>query len=336
MMSSTNLRFRKPQRAWALCALVFSGVTQAQTAATPAPTAFPAKPVRIVVPFPAGGSFDVTARVIAQRMSGPLGQNVIIENRPGGGTIIATEYVSRLPADGYTLLVCGPSFVINPALRAKLPYDIARDFKAVSQMIALSMAIAVNPSLPVKTIKELIALAKNRPGEIAFGTSGPGTSHHLLGEQFQFATQTKLTHAPYQGGAPAAAAAVGGHIPMLLVNVAEMSPYLKSNRLRLLMVTPGKRDELVPDVPTAREAGVPEMEATNWAGLVIASATPAAAVTRLNSEIVRSLNLADVRELLKAQAIHAAPSTPEEFNALLKSDAARYLKVARAANVKVE
>jgi tripartite-type tricarboxylate transporter receptor subunit TctC len=297
---------------------------------------FPAKTVRIVVPFPAGGSFDVTARVLAQRMSSPLGQSVVVENRPGGSTIIATEYVSRQPADGYTLLVTGPSFVINPALRAKLPYDIARDFKAVSQMIALSMAIAVNPSLPAKSVKELVALAKSRPGEIAFGTSGAGTSHHLLGEAFQFAANIKLVHAPYQGGAPAAAAAVGGHIPMLLVNVAEMSPYIKSAKLRLLVVTSPKRDELVPDVPTVRESGLPDVEATNWSGLVIASATPAAAVSRLNAEIVRALNLADVRDILKGQAINATPSTPEEFNELLRTDAARYLKVARAANVKVE
>jgi tripartite-type tricarboxylate transporter receptor subunit TctC len=297
---------------------------------------FPAKPVRIVVPFPAGGSFDVTARILAQRMTGPLGQSVVVENRPGGGTIIATEYVSRQPADGYTMLVTGPSFVINPALRTKLPYDIARDFKAVSQMIALSMAIAVNPSLPVKSIKELIALAQRRAGEIAFGTSGPGTSHHLIGEAFQFAANVKLVHAPYQGGAPAAAAAVGGHIPMLLVNVAEMSPYIKSAKLRLLMVTSPKRDDLVPDIPTARESGLPDVEATNWSGLVIAAATPATAVIRLNAEIVRALNLPEVRDILKGQAINAAPSTPDEFNELLRADAARYLKLARASNVKVE
>lgn len=314
--------------AFATLACVWTGTVAAQT--------FPSKPVRIVVPFPAGGSFDVTARVLAQRMSGPLAQSVVVENRPGGSTIIATEYVSRQPADGYTLLVTGPSFVINSALRAKLPYDIARDFKAVSQMIALSMAIAVNPSLPAKSVKELIALAKSRPGEIAFGTSGAGTSHHLIGEAFQFAAGVKLVHAPYQGGAPASAAAVGGHIPMLLVNVAEMSPYIKSEKLRLLMVTAPKRDDLVPTVPTARESGLPDVEATNWSGLVIASATPTAAVARLNTEIVRALNLADVRDILKGQAISATPSTPEEFNELLRTDAARYLKVARAANVKVE
>ena len=314
----------------------WAGMAAAQNPAPGSAPAFPSKAVRIVVPFPAGGSFDVTARVLAQRMGGPLGQSVVVENRPGGGTIIATEYVSRLPADGYTLLVNGPSFVINAALRAKLPYDIARDFKAVSQTIGLAMMIAVNPSLPAKTIKELIALAKSRPGEIAFGTSGPGTSHHLMGEAFQLAANVKLLHAPYQGGGPAASAGVGGHIPMLLINVAETSPYLPAKRLRLLMVTTPQRDELVPDVPTARESGLPDMEVINWSGMVVASATPASAVARLNQEIVRALSLPEVRDLLKAQAINAKSSTPEAFNELLRTDAARYLKIARAANVTVE
>ncbi|HEV8520687.1 MAG TPA: tripartite tricarboxylate transporter substrate-binding protein, partial [Burkholderiales bacterium] len=189
---------------------------------------FPSKAVRIVVPFPAGGSFDITARILAQRMGPTLGQNVVVENRPGGGTVVATEYVARLPADGYTLLVVGPSFVINPALRSKLPFDPAKDFKAVSQTIALPMAIAVTPSLPVKSLNDLIALAHSRPGEIAYGTSGPGTSHHLIAEQFGLLTKSRFVHTPYQGGAPAAVATVGGHSPMLLVNVAEMAPYIKS------------------------------------------------------------------------------------------------------------
>jgi len=298
--------------------------------------AYPNKAVRIVVPFPAGGSFDVTSRILAQRMGPALGQSVLVENRPGAGTIIATEYVSRLPADGYTVLVVGPSFVINPALRTKLPFDPAKDFKAVSQTIALAMAIAVTPTLPVKSLKELIALARSRPGEIAYGTSGPGTSHHLIAEQFGLVTKAKFTHAPYQGGAPAAVATVGGHTPMLLVNVAEMSPFIKSGKLRLLAVTSPQRDDLAPGVPTMRESGYPELEATNWSGMVIASAVPAEIVARLNAEIVRALNLAEVRELLKAQAIHATPSTPEEFATLLRTDAARYAKIAREANVKVD
>jgi tripartite-type tricarboxylate transporter receptor subunit TctC len=298
--------------------------------------AYPNKAVRIIVPFPAGGSFDVTSRIMAQRMGPALGQNVIVENRPGGSTIIATEYVAQLPADGYTVLVVGPSFIINPVLRSKLPFDPAQDFKAVSQTIALAMAIAVTPTMPVKSLKELIALARSRPGEIAYGTSGAGTSHHLIAEQFGLVTKAKFVHTPYQGGAPAAVATVGGHSPMLLVNVAEMSPFIKSGKLRLLAVTSPQRDDLAPGVPTMREAGYPELEATNWSGLVIASAVPAEIVARLNAEIVRALNLTEVRELLKAQAIHATPSTPEEFATLLRTDAARYAKIAREANVKVD
>ena len=298
--------------------------------------AFPNKAVRIVVPFPAGGSFDITSRIMAQRMGPALGQNVLVENRPGGSTIIATEYVARLPADGYTLLVVGPSFVINPALRSKLPFDPAKDFKAVSQTIALAMAIAVTPTMPVKSLKELIALARSRPGEIAYGTSGTGTSHHLIAEQFGLVTKAKFVHTPYQGGAPAAVATVGGHSPMLLVNVAEMAPFIKSGKLRLLAVTSPQRDDLAPGVPTMREAGFPAIEATNWSGIVIASAVPAEIVARLNAEIVRTLNLAEVRDLLKGQAIHATPTTPEEFATLLRTDAARYAKIAREANVKID
>jgi tripartite-type tricarboxylate transporter receptor subunit TctC len=297
---------------------------------------FPSKAVRIVVPFPAGGSFDITARILAQRMGPALGQSVIVENRPGAGTVVATEYVARLPADGYTLLVVGPSFVINPALRSKLPFDPAKDFKAVSQTIALPMAIAVTPSLPVKSLKDLITLAHQRPGEIAYGTSGPGTSHHLIAEQFGLLAKAQFVHTPYQGGAPAAVATVGGHSPMLLVNVAEMSPYIKSGKLRLLAVTSPERDDLAPNVPTMRESGFPELEAANWSGMVIATATPAEAVVRLNAEIVRALNLAEVRELLKSQAMHAMPSTPEQFATLLRTDGARYAKIAREANVKVD
>jgi tripartite-type tricarboxylate transporter receptor subunit TctC len=297
---------------------------------------FPSKAVRIVVPFPAGGSFDITARILAQRMGPTLGQNVVVENRPGGGTVVATEYVARLPADGYTLLVVGPSFVINPALRSKLPFDPAKDFKAVSQTIALPMAIAVTPSLPVKSLNDLIALAHSRPGEIAYGTSGPGTSHHLIAEQFGLLTKSRFVHTPYQGGAPAAVATVGGHSPMLLVNVAEMAPYIKSGKLRLLAVTSPERDDLAPNVPTMRESGFPELEAANWSGIVIATATPAEAVLRLNAEIVRALGLAEVRDLLKSQSMHAMPSTPEQFATLLRTDGARYAKIAREANVKVD
>jgi tripartite-type tricarboxylate transporter receptor subunit TctC len=295
---------------------------------------FPSKTVRIVVPFPAGGSFDIMSRLLAQRMQ--LGQTVIIENRPGGGTVIGTEYVARLPGDGHTILCVGPSFTTLSALRSKLTFDTDRDFKAVSQAIGLPMVIAVNPALPSKTLKEYVALARARPGEITYGTSGPGTSHHLLAEALRLAANINITHTPYQGEAPAVIAAVGGHITGVLVNLTSTAPFIKSGRLRALVVTTSARDALIPDVPTAREVGYPEIEATNWAGFVIPAAAPPNAISRLNAEIVKALNTPDVRENLRAQGLIPTPSTPEQFAALIVADGARYGKIARAANVRLD
>jgi tripartite-type tricarboxylate transporter receptor subunit TctC len=294
---------------------------------------FPAKPVRLVVPFPAGGSFDIMSRMLAQRMQ--LGPNVIVENRPGGGTVIGTEYVARQP-DAHTILCIGPSFTMHHALRSKVPFDTDRDFKAVTQAIGLPMIVAVNASLPVKNMKEYLALAKARPGELTYGTSGPGTSHNMLGEALNLATNVKITHTPYQGEAPAVIAAVGGHITGVLVNVFSVAPFVKSGRLRGIAVTSPERDALVPTVPTAREVGVPEIEAINWAGYVVPSGASAASIAKLNAEIVKLLNLPDVRESLRAQGLMATPSTPEQFAALIKSDGQRYTRIAKAANVRLD
>jgi tripartite-type tricarboxylate transporter receptor subunit TctC len=294
---------------------------------------FPAKPIRIVVPFPAGGSFDVMSRMLAQRMQ--LGQNVIVENRPGGGTVIGTEYVARQP-DAHTILCIGPSFTMHHALRSRVPFDTAKDFKAVTQAIGLPMIVAVNASLPVKNMKEYLALAKARPGEMTYGTSGPGTSHNMLGEALNLAANVKVTHTPYQGEAPAVIAAVGGHITGVLVNVFSVAPFVKQGRLRGLAVTSPERDALVPEVPTAREVGVPQIEAINWAGYVVPSGSSPAAIAKLNAEMVKHLGAADMRDSLKAQGLIAMPSTPEQFAALLKSDGDRYTKIAKAANVRLD
>lgn len=295
---------------------------------------FPSKPVRIVVPFPAGGSFDVTARILAQRMQ--LGQNVIVENRPGGGTVIGTEYVARQPGDGHTVLSIGPSFTMHHAVRSKVPFDTDKDFKAVALAMGLTMAVAVNPSLPVKTMKEYLALARARPGEISYGTSGPGTSHNMLGEAIKLAHKLNIVHTPFQGEVPAVTSAVGGHITGVLVNLFSTAPFIKSGRLRGLAVTSSERDALVPEVPTAREAGVPEIEAINWNGYVVHSATPAAIITRLNSEINKALSIPEVRETMRTQGMIASPGTAEQFAALLKSDGARYSRIAREANVRLD
>ncbi len=261
--------------------------------ATASAQQYPSKPVRIVVPFPAGGSFDVTARIVAQRMQ--MGQNVLVENRPGGGTVIGTEYVARQPGDGYTILSIGPSFTMHHAVRSKVPFDTDKDFKAVAQAMGLTMVVAVNPSLPVKSIKEYLALARARPGEISYGTSGPGTSHNMLGEALKLVQKVNIVHTPYQGEVPAVTAAVGGHITGVLVNLFSVAPFMKNGRLRGLAVTSVERDALVPDVPTAREAGVPEIEAINWNGYVVHATTPPAVISRLNAEINKVLTTPDVR-----------------------------------------
>lgn len=311
-----------------------AGLTSLIVAGNATAQQFPTKPLHIVVPFPAGGSFDVTARLIAQRMQ--LGQNVLVENRPGGGTVIGTEYVARQPGDGHTLLSIGPSFTMHSALRSKVPFDTDKDFKAVAQAMGLTMVIAVNPSLPAKTMKEYIELARARPGEISYGTSGPGTSHNMLGEALKLAHKVNIVHAPFQGEAPAVTAAVGGHITGVLVNLFSTLPFVKAGRLRALVVTSAERDPLVPDVPSAREAGVPEIEAINWNGFVVQSATPDAVIARLNTEINKALNTPEVRENMRTQGMIATPGSVEQFAALLKSDGARYRRIAREANVRLD
>jgi tripartite-type tricarboxylate transporter receptor subunit TctC len=317
-----------------ILAPVVIGVAVGLVSAVHAQT-FPSKVVRIVVPFPPGGVGDITSRILADHMGRGLGQTVIVDNRPGGGTVIGTELVARAPADGHTLLVVFPSFTINPAVRRGLSFDPIKDFKAVGQMVSLPMVIAVNPSVPAKSLKELIALARAKPGEIAYG-SPPGGPQHIVGEMFRLAANINIIHVPYQGGASAITAAVGGHIPMVVGNVTEIASYAKSGKIRPIVVTTPLRAEALPDVPTVREAGYSDLEASNWSGLVVPSATPPSAIARLNAELVRALRSAEVQEKFKAQSMFPAPGTPEQFAALLESEVARYARVVREAGVKVD
>jgi len=304
------------------------GAAQAQT--------FPSRPLRIVAPFPPGGTADITSRVLAVHMAKGLGQSVVVENRPGGSTIIGTEHVARSPADGHTLLVVFPSFIINPALRRGMSFDPLKDFKAVGQTMSVPMAIALHPSVPAKTLEELIALARARPGQISYGTPGTGTTHHVMGEMLRLAMKIDLVHAPFQGGAPALLAITGGHIPMIYGNATEVAQSEKTGKLRVIVVTSPERAEVLPDVPTMRESGYPELEATNWSGMVVASATPPSAIVRLNAELVQALRNADTQEKFRSNGMSPAPGTPEEFGAFLQSESARYAKAVREAGVKVD
>ena len=297
---------------------------------------FPSKPLRIIVPFPPGGAADVTSRLLGEHMSKGLGQPVIAENRPGAGAVIGYELAARAAGDGHTLLVVFPSFIIQPAVKQGLKFDPLKDFKAVGQTISLPMAFAVNPSVPARSLQELAALARAKPGEIAYGTPGAGTTHHVIGELFRLTAHINIAHAPFQGEAPALTASAGGHIPMVFVNASALAPFAKSGKMRALAVTTPERAEVLPEVPTVREAGFPEVESTNWSGLVVPGTTPTAVIARLNAELMGALRDAEIREKLKTYGMSPVPGTTEQFAALLQSESARYAKVVREAGIKAD
>jgi tripartite-type tricarboxylate transporter receptor subunit TctC len=297
---------------------------------------FPLKPVRLVVPFPAGGALDTIARILVPPLSRALGQNVIVDNRPGGGTVIATEMVARSPADGHTLLLMANSFTINPAVRSKLPYDALRDFAGVSRLATVPVILSVHPSVPAKTFKELIALARARPGELTYATPGPGTNQHLIGEMLKSMAGIDINHVPYQGGAPATMAVMGGHTSVLIINVTESGPHIQAGKLRALAVTSLERSVDFKEIPTVAESGFPGFEAITWFGAVAPAATPREAINRLNAEIVRALQLPDVRNGLSKLGLSAAGTSAEEFDAFIRSELRRNEKVARASNLRID
>ena len=314
-----------------VCAAVLLGIPMAVHAQT-----FPSKPVRLVVPFPAGGALDTIARILVPPLSRALGQNVIVDNRPGGGTVIATEMVARSPADGHTLLLMANSFTINPAVRSKLPYDALRDFAGVSRLATVPVILSVHPSVPAKTFKELIALARARPGELTYATPGPGTNQHLIGEMLKSMAGIDINHVPYQGGAPATMAVMGGHTSVLIINVTESGPHIQAGKLRALAVTSLERSVDFKEIPTVAESGFPGFEAITWFGAVAPAATPREAINRLNAEIVRALQLPDVRNGLSKLGLSAAGTSAEEFDAFIRSELRRNEKVARASNLRID
>ena len=313
---------------WIVAALgLVAVVAHAQT--------FPSKPLRIIGPFAAGGAADLTSRMLGEHLSKALGQNVVVDNRPGAGAVIGYELGAKAPPDGHTMLIVFPSFVINPSIR-RVQYDPIKDFRAVTQVSSLAMAISVHPSLPANTLKEYIALARARPGEISYGTPGVGTIQHVVGELIKQTTKINLTHVPYSGLAIAMPALAGGHIVSVVGNVFELAPFAVSGRVRTIVVTSPIRAELLPDVPTMREAGFPQFEAINWGAYVVPAATPAAAVTRLNTELVRVLKLPEIQDKFRAQGQSAVPGTPDQLAALLQSESARYSKVVKEAGIRAE
>lgn len=298
--------------------------------------AFPSKPVRLVVAFPPGGTLDVVARTLAPPLSRAFNQSVVVDNRPGGGTIIGTEHVARAPPDGHTVLLVANSFTINPAIRAKLPFDTARDFTGVGGIAYTPIVIAVHPSLPVRTLKELIALAKRRPGEINYASTGIGGGHHLAAEVIKQTAGIDLFVVHYPGTAPAGTAVMGGHVSVLFSNVPDVAPQVRAGRLRPLAVGSAQRHELLAEVPTVAESGIPGFDWTIWYGGVTQSAVPRDVLRRLSGEFLTVVRSPELKDALGKLGFTASPRSAEEFDAFLRSEIARNDRIARAANIRVE
>ncbi len=316
---------------------VVAGVLMAVACAVAGAQGYPAKPVRFVIPYPPGGASDVTARIIGAKMSEAWGQQVLIENRPGANGIIALEYVAKSAPDGYTLLMAnvGPN-AINPVVYAKLPYDAIRDFAPVTLTTKVPQVIVANAYLPVKNIRELIALAKARPDDIVFASGGNGSSNHLAFELFKSMAGVKMLHVPHKGDAQAMTDAISGYVQLTMPTVIAAAPQIKTGRLRALGVGTAKRVATLPDVPTLAEAGVRGYESESWGGVMSRAGTPQATIDRLHAEITRILRLPDVRERLEALGGEIVGSTPAEFSAYLKAEIAKWDKVARAANIRLD
>jgi len=297
---------------------------------------WPAKPVRIVVGFPAGGATDVVARAVGQRLNEAFGQTVIVDNRPGAASNIGAEAVARAPADGYTLLMGSISLAINPSLYAKLPYNALTDFAAVIQVTHTPFMLCVHPSMPVKSAKELIALARARPGQLQYGSAGNGSGAHLFTELFRSMAGVDVQHIPYKGAAPAMTDLLGGQIPFMFDNIISMAPQGKAGKLRCLAVTTKTRSPIAPDLPTLAEAALPGYEGNAWFGLFAPAGTPAAAIERLNAEVNRALGAAALKEKLESLGCEPAGGTAASFATFFRAEVEKWGKVVKSAGVRID
>lgn len=300
--------------------------------------AYPAKPIRAVVPVPAGGYYDSVSRIVTQKLAERLGQPFVVENRVGAGSMTGTAYVATAAPDGYTLLFNGTGGLsIFPSLYAKLPYDPVRDFVPVIHLSGVPNIVVVTPSLPAKSIKELIALARAKPGALPYASNGNGTTQHLSTEMFAVATGTKFTHVPYNGSAPAVTSIMGGQTSVLFGVATDVIQQVKAGKLRALAVATPKRMSALPDIPTLAEAGVPGIEVEIWLAMFAPKGTPRDIVTRLNSETNRVLEMPDVRERIAPGGIgEAKGGTPEQMAALLQAELAKWAKAVKASGAKAE
>ena len=301
-----------------------------------AQTAYPQKPIRIVVPFPAGGTTDILARAIGQKLAEPFKQQVIIDNRPGAGANIGAEIAAKAPPDGYTLFGISTIHAINPSLYSKLAYDPVKDFAPITNVAATSQVLTVHPSLPVTTVKTFIAYAKARPGELNYSSAGNGSQPHLTGELFKTMTGINIVHVPYKGAPPAMTDLLAGQVALTFATAPSAVPHVRSNKLRALGVSTATRITALPDVPTIAEAGVAGFEAAGWNGLVAPAGTPAAIIERLHAAIVKIVQEPAMSKYLADQGADPWTMTPVKYGDYIKSEVAKWAKVVKASGAKID
>lgn len=320
------LRFASPALAVALLGLFAAGAL-AQS--------YPTKPIRFVNVTAPGGTIDIVARVVAEKLSQSLGQPVVVENRPGGGGTIAIDTVAKANPDGYTILAVSASHTLNPSFGKKLPYDPIKDFAPVTLMALSPYVLTVHPSVPANSVKELIALAKSKPGQLNYGSPGIGTAGHLAGELFKVMAGIDIVHIPYKGGPPGLTALLGGEVSMLFYPVFLVQPHHKTGRLRALAAIESRRSSAMPELPTIAESGLPGYEVTQWYGVLAPAGTPREIVTRLHTEIAKIVKLPEVNERLLGQ-VEPVSSTPEEFDAFIKAEIVKWTKVVKDAGIRID
>ncbi|HTP97482.1 MAG TPA: tripartite tricarboxylate transporter substrate binding protein [Burkholderiales bacterium] len=326
----------KPNCLWILAALVAGAASAAQPDSAAQATAYPSRPIRFVVPFAAGGPSDTMARTFGQKLNQAWGQPVVVDNRTGAAGIIGADIVAKSVPDGYTLLMAQVGDTISMSLYSKLPYNFEKDFAPISLVGQTTFILVVHPSLPVRSLKELIELAKAKPGALTFGSSGAGVASHLCGELFKNAAGIDIVHVPYKGQAPATADLLGGQISFMFNNPITSLAHIKAGRLRALAVSTAKRFGELPDVPTMAESGLPDFDVGFWFGALAPAGTPKPIVRKLNAEIVKAARAPDVLERLSALGVEAIGTRPEDFARTIHAEVERWAKVVKAAGIKLD
>ena len=321
---------------WTSARAALLGIAFVISAIASAQQPYPAKPIRMVVPFAPGAGTDAIARILGQKLGDALGQGVIVDNRPGAGGTIGTEIVAKSPADGYTLLLAPAAHAINPSIYPKLGFDTEKDFVPISIVASLPVVLAVEASVPAKSVKELVALAKANPGSVTMASAGNGTVFHLTGELFKAAAGVDITHVPFKGGAPAIAALIGGQVTMAFETSLTVAPHVKSGKLRALAVASEKRIAILPDVPTLAQAGYPGIISENWYGIYAPAGTPHDIVGRLYAELAKALAMSDTRQKLAAQGAEIRETTPEQAAAFVHAEIVKWAKVVRDSGARIE